>query len=49
MADADCSNWGRGSNHDASFLGWTVSGSFPTLNVNKPCAMLKASWVFGIM
>ena len=49
MADADCSSWGRGENHDATWLGWTISGAWPSLNINKPCAMLKASWVFGIM
>jgi hypothetical protein len=49
MADADCSSWGRGNNHDATWLGWTISGAWPSLNINKPCAMLKASWVFGIM
>lgn len=49
ISDADCSNWSRGDQHGASAFGWTVSGSFPTLNVNRTCAMLKASWVFGIM
>jgi len=49
IGDANCSNWTRGDNHDASAFGWTVSGSFPSLDVNKECAMLKASWAFGIM
>lgn len=49
MADADCSNWGRGQTRDSTFLGVYVSAAYPTLNINKPCAMLKASWVFGIM
>ncbi|KAF2440607.1 hypothetical protein P171DRAFT_420431 [Karstenula rhodostoma CBS 690.94] len=49
IADADCSNWSRGDQHGASAFGWSVSGSFPTLNVDRQCAMLKASWAFGIM
>ncbi|KAK7188760.1 hypothetical protein DPSP01_005663 [Paraphaeosphaeria sporulosa] len=49
IADADCSNWSRGDQHGISAFGWSVSGSFPTLNVDRQCAMLKASWAFGIM
>ncbi|KAF1964827.1 hypothetical protein BU23DRAFT_491502 [Bimuria novae-zelandiae CBS 107.79] len=49
MGDADCSNWRRGNNHSASFLGVTITGAFPNLDVDKSCAMLKASWVFGII
>ncbi|KAF9735265.1 hypothetical protein PMIN06_000652 [Paraphaeosphaeria minitans] len=49
IADADCSNWTRGDQHGISAFGWTASGTFPSLNVNRQCAMLKASWAFGIM
>ncbi|KAL1612922.1 hypothetical protein SLS60_001152 [Paraconiothyrium brasiliense] len=49
ISDADCSNWTRGDTHGISAFGWSVTGTFPTLNVNRQCAMLKASWAFGIM
>jgi hypothetical protein len=49
IADADCSNWTRGDSHGLSAFGWSVSGTFPELAVNRQCAMLKASWAFGIM
>jgi hypothetical protein len=49
IADADCSNWTRGDSHGLSAFGWSISGTFPSLAVNKQCAMLKASWAFGIM
>jgi hypothetical protein len=49
IADADCSNWGRRGNYSADLGLFTVSGSTWGLDVNRQCAMLKASWAFGIM
>ncbi|KAJ4293087.1 hypothetical protein N0V90_008369 [Kalmusia sp. IMI 367209] len=50
MADADCSNWTWGDSHDAQLGSWLdIRTKFPHLTVNKPCAMLKAAFAFGIM
>ena len=50
IGDADCSNVRRGDTHDLSlgiFGSASVNGI--TADIDKPCAMLKASWAFGIM
>jgi len=54
IGHADCAQWKAGS-RDTGYLnlGWgSVSGSVNTpfgLKVDRQCAMLKASWAFGIM
>jgi hypothetical protein len=49
IADADCSNWGTTGNYNANLGLFTVSGNSYGLHVDRQCAMLKASWAFGIM
>ncbi|OAL05796.1 hypothetical protein IQ06DRAFT_322996 [Phaeosphaeriaceae sp. SRC1lsM3a] len=49
ISDADCSDWGRTGQYSQDLGLFTVSGNTWGLNVDKPCAMLKASWAFGIM
>jgi hypothetical protein len=54
IGHANCANWGPGSTDSGQIdLGFaSFSGSFYNpfhLQLNKSCAMLKASWVFGIM
>jgi len=54
IGHANCAQWKAGS-HDSGYLdlGWGgVSGSVNTpfgIKVDGQCAMLKASWAFGIM
>jgi cyanate permease len=49
IADADCSNWQRNGSYSTDLGLFTVSGDRFGLNVDRQCAMLKASWAFGIM
>ena len=49
IAYADCSDWGRTGTYNADLGLFTVSGNSYGLNVDRQCAMLKASWAFGIM
>ncbi|KAF2867193.1 hypothetical protein BDV95DRAFT_631322 [Massariosphaeria phaeospora] len=49
IADADCANWASDSNWSANFGDLGITGSRWRLNVNKPCAMLKAAFALGIM
>jgi hypothetical protein len=49
-ANQDCTNVTYNSTGTLSFgIFGTLSYSGPSLDTNKPCAMLKASWIFGIM
>lgn len=48
IADADCTNFER-SPFSSTVGDITVSGYAYTLHTNKDCAMLKASFAFGIM
>lgn len=46
----DCTDLSRNGNWTANFGGViSVSGIRLSLTTDKPCAMLKASWVFGII
>ncbi|KAF2752050.1 hypothetical protein M011DRAFT_473328 [Sporormia fimetaria CBS 119925] len=49
ISNADCSRFER-SNYSVGLgaLG-SVAGTYPRLRTNRQCAMLKASWAFGIM
>jgi hypothetical protein len=49
IADQDCSNWGRTGSYNTNLGIFTISGNSYGLNVNRPCAMLKACFAFGIM
>ncbi|KAF2823288.1 hypothetical protein CC86DRAFT_328462 [Ophiobolus disseminans] len=49
IADADCSNWENNGSYSTDLGVFTVSGNRYGLNVDRQCAMLKASWAFGIM
>jgi hypothetical protein len=49
IASADCSNWRSNGSYNADLGIISVTGSRFTLDVDKPCAMLKASFAFGIM
>lgn len=49
ITDADCTNWDRTRSYNADFGIVTVSGTYLGVDVNKQCAMLKASFAFGIM
>ncbi|CAI9632323.1 hypothetical protein GT037_004793 [Alternaria burnsii] len=49
IADADCSNWERNGSYSADLGLFTVSGDRWGFNIDRQCAMLKASWAFGIM
>lgn len=49
IAKADCSKFER-SNYSVNLGDWVgISGNAPKLVTNKECAMLKASFAFGIM
>lgn len=49
IKDADCSHF-ETSSYSVASEGFTWEGRFPTkLVTNRDCAMLKASWAFGIM
>lgn len=49
IADANCSNWQRTGTYTLNTDIISVTGVQWGLDVNKPCAMLKASFAFGIM
>jgi hypothetical protein len=49
IADADCSSWTTNGSYSTDLGLFTVSGDRYGLNVDRQCAMLKASWAFGIM
>ncbi|KAH8698102.1 hypothetical protein GQ44DRAFT_633369 [Phaeosphaeriaceae sp. PMI808] len=49
IAKADCSKWSTTGSYSTDLGLFTVSGDKFGLNVDRQCAMLKASWVFGIM
>ncbi|KAL6712335.1 hypothetical protein ACN47E_000212 [Coniothyrium glycines] len=49
IADANCSNWDSNGSYNANLGLFTVSGNYLRLNIDRQCAMLKASWAFGIM
>jgi sugar phosphate permease len=46
---ADCSTVSRGGTWEGSGAGFTVTGPSLSVDVDKSCAMLKASWAFGII
>lgn len=50
IAGANCTNIAAGSTYDVSFgIFGSFSGNGVDINTNKTCAMLKASFAFGIM
>ncbi|KAL5115958.1 hypothetical protein ACEQ8H_006180 [Pleosporales sp. CAS-2024a] len=49
IADANCTTFGRDGAYSHDLGLFTVAGTKFGFNTNKPCAMLKASWAFGIM
>ena len=49
IADADCSNWDTNGSYNTNLGLFNVSGNTYRWNANRQCAMLKASWAFGIM
>jgi hypothetical protein len=49
IADADCSGWTTNGSYSTDLGLVTISGDRYQYNVDKQCAMLKASWAFGIM
>lgn len=49
IGDADCSNWTSNGSYNRDLGLFTVSGNTYTWDTNRQCAMLKASWAFGIM
>jgi hypothetical protein len=49
IADADCTNWTTNGSYSTDLGLFNISGNRPEWNVNRQCAMLKASWAFGIM
>jgi hypothetical protein len=50
IRNADCTSVSRSSSAwSGSALGFTVSGPGFDVSTDKGCAMLKASWAFGIM
>lgn len=49
IADANCSNFSSDGSYSHDLGLFTVSGNTYGLHVNRQCAMLKASWAFGIM
>ncbi|KAF2856631.1 hypothetical protein T440DRAFT_4574 [Plenodomus tracheiphilus IPT5] len=49
IADADCTGISRDGQYSANLGIFSVTGNRYDLNVNRQCAMLKASWAFGIM
>ena len=46
---ADCITLSRSGSFGGDFAGITVSGPEFSLDTDKSCAMLKASWAFGII
>jgi hypothetical protein len=49
IADADCSNVNSTGSYSQDLGLFTISGNTYGVDVDKSCAMLKASWAFGIM
>ncbi|KAF1838828.1 hypothetical protein BDW02DRAFT_644398 [Decorospora gaudefroyi] len=49
ISDADCSNWVSDGSYNADLGLFNISGNTYEWNVDRQCAMLKASWAFGIM
>jgi len=49
IADADCTHASRDGTFVSNFGDFTFSGPTFSLDINKSCAMLKASFAFGIM
>jgi len=49
ISDADCTNVSTSGSYSADLGLITVSGNTYSWDTNKSCAMLKASWAFGIM
>lgn len=49
IADADCTSLDRSGNYNQSFGIFQVSSDVNGVNIDRSCAMLKASWAFGIM
>jgi hypothetical protein len=49
ITDADCSNWYSNGSYNADLGLFNISGNRYGLNVDRQCAMLKASFAFGIM
>ena len=49
IAKADCSNWRANGSYSTDLGIITVSGNRFNLDIDKECAMLKASFAFGIM
>lgn len=51
IGNANCVNWhSSGSTHDVTLGNWFgISFTGVGVDVSKHCAMIKASWVFGIM
>ncbi|KAI4605580.1 hypothetical protein J4E83_010573 [Alternaria metachromatica] len=49
IADADCTNFSRRGAYSADLGIATISGTGFGVDTNRQCAMLKASWAFGIM
>jgi hypothetical protein len=49
ISDADCSSWSNNGSYNADLGLFTISGNRYGLNIDRQCAMLKASFAFGIM
>jgi len=49
IADADCTNISRSGQYSTDLGIFSISGNRYDLDVNRQCAMLKASWAFAIM
>jgi hypothetical protein len=49
VSDSDCTSLSRDGTHSTSAGGVTLTYPDLDLRTDKPCAMLKASWAFGIM
>lgn len=49
ITDADCSNWSSNGSYSADLGLFNISGNRYSLNIDRQCAMLKASFAFGIM
>jgi hypothetical protein len=49
ITNADCSNWSSNGSYSAALGLFTISGNRYGWNIDRQCAMLKASFAFGIM
>jgi hypothetical protein len=49
ITNADCSNWSANGSYSADLGLFTISGNRYGWNIDRQCAMLKASFAFGIM